>query len=179
LSLRSLFRTASALACCVGLLAGCASEAPAPISAAPPAPAAIARTQFITVRPGQSLGRIAQAYHVPAQAIIAANQLTPPYRLKAGARLVIPVGAVPPAERDAASAGGAASSSAHAARPIVTAKAAHPPARHAAREVIPLDDPPAKPAGAGAVGTAAAAPPPASTTAPRQGGKAREVIPLD
>jgi LysM repeat protein len=44
----------------------------------------------ITVEPGQSLGRIAETYHVSKRAIIAANELQPPYELKAGSRLVIP-----------------------------------------------------------------------------------------
>jgi LysM repeat protein len=39
---------------------------------------------------GQSLGRIAEAYKVPKKVIIAANNLAPPYELKAGARLIIP-----------------------------------------------------------------------------------------
>jgi LysM repeat protein len=44
----------------------------------------------IAVKPGQSLGRIAEHYHVSKGAIIAANQLQPPYELKAGSQLVIP-----------------------------------------------------------------------------------------
>ena len=44
----------------------------------------------IVVKPGQSLGRIAEHYHVPKRTIIAANQLQPPYELKAGSQLVIP-----------------------------------------------------------------------------------------
>ena len=45
---------------------------------------------MIAVKPGQSLGRIAEHYHVSKRAIIAANQLQPPYELKAGSQLVIP-----------------------------------------------------------------------------------------
>ena len=44
----------------------------------------------IVVKPGQSLGRIAEHYHVAKRAIIEANQLQPPYDLKAGSQLVIP-----------------------------------------------------------------------------------------
>jgi LysM repeat protein len=44
----------------------------------------------IVVKPGQSLGRIAEHYHIPKRTIIAANQLHPPYELKAGSQLVIP-----------------------------------------------------------------------------------------
>src|SRR5258708_645573 len=51
---------------------------------------ATAHNRTITVQPGQSLGRLAEAYHVSRQAIIAANHLEAPYELKAGARLVIP-----------------------------------------------------------------------------------------
>jgi len=36
---------------------------------------------MIAVKPGQSLGRIAEHYHVSKRAIIAANQLRPPYEL--------------------------------------------------------------------------------------------------
>ena len=46
--------------------------------------------RIVTVEHGQSLSAIALAYHVPERAIIAANQLKPPYELRAGARLVIP-----------------------------------------------------------------------------------------
>jgi LysM repeat protein len=45
---------------------------------------------MIAVKPGQSLGRIAEHYHVSKRAIITANQLRPPYELKAGSQLVIP-----------------------------------------------------------------------------------------
>src|SRR5207302_6810356 len=49
-----------------------------------------AEGRHIVVRPGQSLGGIAQAYHVPPRAIIAANRLAPPYEVKIGQRLLIP-----------------------------------------------------------------------------------------
>src|SRR5271169_6784452 len=55
----------------------------APMPAPPP-------TRQIVVQRGQTLGGLAQAYHVPKSAIIAANGLQPPYELKAGARLIIP-----------------------------------------------------------------------------------------
>src|SRR5215469_10321081 len=47
-------------------------------------------TRFVIVGPGQSLGGIAEANHVPKQAIIAANRLSPPYKLKSGQVLRIP-----------------------------------------------------------------------------------------
>ena len=52
---------------------------------------ALRASRYIIVQPGQSVTRIAQAYHVPAQAIIAANHLTPPYKLKVGGRLEVPL----------------------------------------------------------------------------------------
>jgi murein DD-endopeptidase MepM/ murein hydrolase activator NlpD len=44
----------------------------------------------VTVEPGQTLSRIALDHHVPMQAIADANHLSPPYRIIAGATLVIP-----------------------------------------------------------------------------------------
>jgi murein DD-endopeptidase MepM/ murein hydrolase activator NlpD len=44
----------------------------------------------LTVKPGQSLRGIAHAYHVPERTIIAANQLSPPYKLKIGQALLVP-----------------------------------------------------------------------------------------
>jgi LysM repeat protein len=79
---------------CIAFLAACAESpqtsapaqmmgpaqgAPASATASPEAHPAKAR--YIVVRPGQSLGGIAEAYHVPKQAIIAANHLTMPYSL--------------------------------------------------------------------------------------------------
>jgi len=81
------------------LLGACAgdSETAAPVDITAPAPARTptgpGETRFIVVQRGQSLGRIAELYQVPKQAIIAANHLAPPYRLTAGMRLGIPVAA--------------------------------------------------------------------------------------
>src|SRR6266513_5135272 len=50
--------------------------------------------RFVTVRAGQSLGGIAETNHVSKQAIIAANHLSPPYKLKIGEVLKIPVTAM-------------------------------------------------------------------------------------
>lgn len=44
------------------------------------------------VRKGESVGRLARRYEVPAREIIAANQLEKPYRLRIGQNLVIPPG---------------------------------------------------------------------------------------
>lgn len=44
----------------------------------------------IVVRPGQSVGGLAERYHVPAREIIAANHLQPPYGVEIGRELLIP-----------------------------------------------------------------------------------------
>ena len=156
---------------CVGFLTACAESpratapaqmmgpaqgAPATATASPGAHPAKAR--YIVVRPGQSLGGIAEAYHVPKQAIIAANHLTMPYSLKAGARLAIPIAArqagTPPASSTkVALSAPAPAHSGHAAR-RVRAPSRRAKVRLAEPEVIPLDDP--APAEAG---TSAASPP--------------------
>ena len=61
----------------------------------PPAPKRGARR--IVVRDGQSLSRIAAEYDIPQRAIIAANQLTPPYKIKAGQTVMLPGDDQPPA----------------------------------------------------------------------------------
>lgn len=135
----------------VGLIAGCAAvvvgcaDKSAPEVATAPAPAAAPadRTTFhVVVQPGQSLDAIALAFRVPKRDIIAANHLNPPYGLKAGTTLLIPVNAAKalakakPAPKPTAAAEATA-------RPVKTAKvAARPPttkAKPLQREVIPLD----------------------------------------
>jgi murein DD-endopeptidase MepM/ murein hydrolase activator NlpD len=95
---------AASLVIMAGLLAACAdsSGGPAPVYMRGAAPTASVppvppwhENKIITVQRGQSLGAIAHAYHVTEGAIIAANQLKPPYELRAGARLVIPEHAPP------------------------------------------------------------------------------------
>src|SRR5690349_12669990 len=78
-------------------------------------------TRQITVQRGQSVGCLAGEYHVSKQAIIAANHLDAPYKIKIGTNLVIP-GAAPHAVQQAM------------ARPSTSATATP--------DVIPLDDPP-------------------------------------
>jgi murein DD-endopeptidase MepM/ murein hydrolase activator NlpD len=71
------------------VLAGCASNTPAPVlsgAQAPPPP------QQITVRRGDTLSGIAHAYHVPMMSLAEANHLTPPYRILAGQALIVPAG---------------------------------------------------------------------------------------
>src|ERR1700726_2393388 len=55
------------------------------------AKAATPDSRFVIVGPGQSLGGIAEANHVSEQAIIAANHISPPYKLKIGQTLRLPV----------------------------------------------------------------------------------------
>ena len=88
-----LYRTAVIVAC--GLVAACAERPPAVAPAPPPA---AAKPIYVVVERGQSLNRIAQTYHVAKGDIIAANQLKPPYRLKPGTVLAIPVVATESAE---------------------------------------------------------------------------------
>src|SRR5262249_26646120 len=97
-------------------------------------------TRSVIVGPGQSLGGIAEANHVPKQAIIAANHLSPPYKLKSRQTLRIPVSVVE------------AAPSQHKAARVVPRESRHPTVladtrsstsgkRAAPEEVIPLDDP--------------------------------------
>src|SRR5438067_5858013 len=94
----------------------------------------------IVVQPGQQLGRIADAYHVPKRAIIAANHLEPPYKLAAGQKLLIPGAA--PAREMAAAAPVVASPAPAPSAP--TATSAPPPGAAAGRpspDIIPPDGP--------------------------------------
>jgi LysM repeat protein len=94
-------------------------------------------SRVVVVGPGQSLGEIAEANHVPKQAIIAANHLSPPYKLKNGQMLRLPVSvAVSAPSRDKA----AAVASVRSRHPTVLADTRS--SKHAtSEEVIPLDDP--------------------------------------
>jgi LysM repeat protein len=98
-------------------------------------------TRFVTVRPGQSLGGIAEANHVSKQSIIVANHLSPPYKLKMGQRLTIPA-----AMAEATVKHDNTTAAAVPVRSRVSTVMAHtrPPgrAKHpASAEMIPLDDP--------------------------------------
>ncbi len=144
---RGLFR-AAAVVTLSGVLAACSEvgDGPAPVFMKGGGPGIVGEgetglpgrpgagpgeARTITVERGQSLGRIAEANHVPKQAIIAANHLTPPYKLKAGARLVIPGGAPAPVQQ------------AMMPAPAALSAAGSPPASaHASPDVIPLDDAP-------------------------------------
>ena len=94
--------SAKAAVLCAALVAACEAPAPTvsndmgPESAAPSAMAAEPtaavgpEARQIVVEDGQSISRIAARYRVPKAAIIAANRLEPPYKIKPGQRLVIP-----------------------------------------------------------------------------------------
>lgn len=96
--------SANAAFLCAALVAACEAPAPtttgsndtAPESATPSAVAAAPdsltrpESRQIVVEEGQSISRIAVRYRVPKAAIIAANHLESPYKIKTGQRLVIP-----------------------------------------------------------------------------------------
>ena len=102
-----MLRAAVAIAA-IGFVAACQAVMPtalngvAPDVAAPspdipkPAPVAKREARKIVVRAGQSLSRIAVEYHMPQRTIIAANDLTPPYKIKIGQQLLIPSADEPP-----------------------------------------------------------------------------------
>ena len=93
-----------------GFVAACAAEPPTPtvlngvapdVAAPSPdiakqAPAAKREARQIVVHAGQSLSRIAAEYGMPQRTIIAANDLTPPYKIKIGQHLRIPSAAGSP-----------------------------------------------------------------------------------
>jgi murein DD-endopeptidase MepM/ murein hydrolase activator NlpD len=124
---------------------------PMPIHAGPPplAPPVMGAEahRVIVVERGQSLGRIAERYHVPKREIIEANHLKPPYNVEIGQRLVIPGGEPPP----------------QMARANSVPLEGPPPQQQIARApaVVPLDGP-APPPAAGTLRppSAATAPPP-------------------
>jgi LysM repeat protein len=133
-----IFRAALILGC--GALAACADRpAPRAPAAAPAAPAA--SQIYVVVERGQSLDRIAQAYRVTKQDIIAANNLKPPYALKPGTVLQMPLTAVQPAkqmpEAKPTPAGGSAAKPNRSARTAAPAPGARP--KRSPPEVIPLD----------------------------------------
>ena len=132
-----------------GLLTACtqAPSGPVPVTTSvpqrPSVPAVAglpsAPGRSILVKPGQTLGGIAETFQVPARAVIEANNLRPPYELKVGQRLVIPeiAGRAIPTKATAP----------QRTRPAVSvdADANLQPQRRPKRppaEEIPLDDPP-------------------------------------
>jgi murein DD-endopeptidase MepM/ murein hydrolase activator NlpD len=137
----AIFRAASAIAL-ASLVAACVGgpPSPAPVVLRGTAPQAVAvpvvephaaalpraDTRRIVVEHGQSLGSIAHAYHVTEPAIIAANHLTPPYKIEAGRSLVIPGGGEAPLS---------------APPPLMAASPPPPNPHDRPPEIIPLDGP--------------------------------------
>ncbi|MGH7114527.1 MAG: peptidoglycan DD-metalloendopeptidase family protein [Stellaceae bacterium] len=78
------------------LLAGCGPRfgGPAPVVNGGEAASAQAPAEVVVAH-GQTLSGIAHHYHVPMQAVAAANHLSPPYRILAGGILIIPGGMGP------------------------------------------------------------------------------------
>jgi murein DD-endopeptidase MepM/ murein hydrolase activator NlpD len=157
-----------------GLVGACAEPTePAPVfqkgQVTPvigPMPAPPPALQVIVKR-GQTLDGYAYTYHVPKSAIIAANNLRPPYQLKTGQRLTIPTAGGP--VHQAVARPLAASPIVSTPTPLPPPQAAVPqppptpqsitPPGKASPDVIPLDGPaPPK--------QAAAAPPPATSAPP-------------
>src|ERR1051326_229885 len=118
-------------------------------------------TRFAIVGPSQSLEGIAEANHVSKQAIIAANRLSPPYKLKIGQVLKIPLAAIATTTTPSKT---VAASTARRRRPTVVADTrSSGKSRPASEELIPLDDP-APPNIGGSAATQAHSPASGQTT---------------
>jgi LysM repeat protein len=91
----------------------------------------------VVVERGQTLDRIAQLYHVAKRDVIAANQLNPPYTLKPGTILAIPLSAVQSTGQSATKAAARASANRDRAASTLRRNASRPEP-----EVIELDDVP-------------------------------------
>src|SRR3979490_3005929 len=83
-----------------------AGRAPA-VAGSLPATAMLRETRQVTGQRGQSVGSLGGEYHVSKQAIIAANPLEAPYKIKIGTRVTIP-GAAAPVQQAMVSSSGAA-----------------------------------------------------------------------
>jgi LysM repeat protein len=143
-----MLRVAAALAA-IGLVSACEAPTPtvadnaAPEVAAPSpdtptqTPAAEGGARQIVVEAGQSVSRIAAKYGIPKRTLIAANDLTPPYKLRIGQELRIPsADQAPPAP---AVAGSPPPEVISADRPVLPEGTAPPPAANQA----PVPDLPA------------------------------------
>jgi murein DD-endopeptidase MepM/ murein hydrolase activator NlpD len=119
----------------------------------------------VTVEEGQSVSRIAHRYHVSEKAIVAANHLAPPYRLRAGMRLWIPDRNAP----NGAAPVQTATAPAAPAAPVAPATPLPAPAGAApakgSPEVVPLDGPPPAAAASPSAPPAGSGPP--AVVAPR------------
>lgn len=136
-------------------LAACSSRDAPPRPVAGPAPSSTAEQVYVVVQRGQTLDALAESFGIAKSEVIAANGLKPPYTLKPGTVLKVPVAPptaqseVPSPPKPAASPAttlrrpvqpAAAAASARPVRPKPTAKpkpvskSKPPPPR-----VIPLD----------------------------------------
>lgn len=70
----------------LGLMAGCSTQGDFPPRQLPPAPA-----NSVFVSRGDTVQTIADQYHVSAQDLISLNGLSPPYTLRPGQRLTLPI----------------------------------------------------------------------------------------
>lgn len=128
-------RAALLLGCSL-LIASCAEQPPAAVTT-PAAPAPDQTRLLVVVERGQSLDRIARLYRVPKRDIIAANKLKPPYALRPGSVLQIPLAASEPAKRTVTRPTTATVKPDRSAE--TTAPAPRRKAKRPAPEVIPLD----------------------------------------
>jgi len=132
------------------LLAACSSRGVSVAPTATPAASPAQNEIYIVVQRGQTLDAIADRFHVKKAEIIALNDLIPPYRLKPGGILKLPVAAQldpetqadeepAPQPRPSASATSAttAASPAQAQRPARPKRSEKP--KPSAPQVIPLD----------------------------------------
>jgi len=119
---------------------------------------AAARTH--RVEPGDSVGRLAQRYEVPAREIIAANRLTKPYTLRTGQTLVIPGRPVGPPPLPAPEAPATVAQDRAARETAAAAAAQDRPAREAAGVRVAALDPPAVPTPAAPLASRSQADPP-------------------
>ncbi|HEX4113871.1 MAG TPA: M23 family metallopeptidase [Stellaceae bacterium] len=100
------------IALVLATLSACARIDPAPVASwtAPPSIASANGVTTLRIERGDTLLRIAHRYHRPVRLIIEANHMVPPYRLAAGAILILPgpeapmVAAAPPRPRYTAAA---------------------------------------------------------------------------
>jgi LysM repeat protein len=150
-----LLRVAAVIAA-LGFVAACEAPTPtalngdAPNTAAPSsdtpkqASAAKEETRQIVVEPGQSVSRIAAKYHMPRRTIIAANDLTPPYKIKIGQQLRIPGAGGPPTAP--AVAGSPAPEIIPLDRPALPGSTAPPPTAATAAPTASPEPPPVAPA---------------------------------
>jgi len=123
---------------------GVAPDAAAPSPDTPQqAPVATREAQRIVVERGQSVSRLAAKYDMPRRAIIAANNLTPPYKIKIGQQLLIP-GADGPAPAPAV-AGSPSPEIIPLDRPALPGSTAPPPTAAAASPAPPPVGPALKP----------------------------------